>query len=106
MASHGIEVLVSTCEPNGDRIIQRLSETNCTLPLTAKRLALSERAQGRAVTIRPTFNERDPETRESFYREWRSFNGGPFTEIRWIKDALRAKRRQVQDHEIDVPSTP
>lgn len=43
--------------------------------------ALSHRAPGICVLIRPNFNEKND--RGDFYREWRSFDGGTFTEIHW-----------------------
>lgn len=44
--------------------------------------ALAHRAEGRVVIFRPIFNEVDKNGQE-FFREWRSFDNGPFKEVRW-----------------------
>lgn len=36
------------------------------------------------VIVRPVYNEHDESGR--FFREWRSFNGEPFKEVRWTID--------------------
>jgi hypothetical protein len=36
---------------------------------------------GVSVIVRPNYNEHDHNGR--FFREWRSFNGEPFREVRW-----------------------
>lgn len=38
-------------------------------------------ADGMSVIVRPNYNETDSKGR--FFREWRSFNGEPFKEVRW-----------------------
>lgn len=45
--------------------------------VTAMKRGLDCIAFGMSVIVRPNFNE------EKFYREWRSFDGKPFEEVKW-----------------------
>lgn len=46
------------------------------------------RRAGQCVIIRPAYNEADPVLGLWYFREWRSFNGGPFVESRWNNSPL------------------
>lgn len=57
--------------------------TNKTFPSveSARDFAEPKRDQGMSVVIRPNYNEPN----EGYqYREWRSFNGEPFEEVRFF----------------------
>lgn len=47
----------------------------------AKALGNPHRGLGVSVLIRPNYNETDADG--TFFREWRSFNGEPFREVRF-----------------------
>lgn len=71
-------------------------------PDIAREAAFQARAEGRCVIIRPNFNE--PHLGAYSYREWRSFNGGLFTEIHFtIKEQCSMIRLDV---EIVLPQPP
>jgi len=44
---------------------------------------LGLRKPGQCVIIRPNYNEADPVKGVLYFREWRSFDAGPFVEARW-----------------------
>lgn len=46
------------------------------------------RANGRCVIVRPNYNEAD-EKGNTFFREWRSFNGDDLKEIAWSFAGMR-----------------
>ncbi len=74
-----IVVIVSKCVK--DRIYgESLIDTYATLE-EARRVGESKRADGMSVVVRPSFNEEDDNGR--FFREWRSFNGEEFREVRF-----------------------
>lgn len=77
-----VTVIVSHCAPKGDRVYgERLTDTRFSKLDDALKFASPLREQGKSVLVRPNYNERDSKGR--FYREWRSFNGEPFQEIRF-----------------------
>ncbi len=80
-----VQVIVTLCcaGEGGYRIYGERLHDDTFASLEAARLwGESAKDQGLSVLIRPNFNERD-ETGARFFREWRSFDGRPFQEIRW-----------------------
>jgi len=73
-------------------------------PEEARKSALSHRGKGRAVIIRPTFNEPHLADSDRGYREWHSFNGELFSEIHFWGKITRALVRL--DEEIILPHPP
>lgn len=41
-----------------------------------------ECSKGISVIVRPAYNETDEQDKQ-YFREWRSFDGGEFNEVRW-----------------------
>jgi len=80
-----VAVIVSKCvwDRHAEcwRVWERVSEE--TYPTLDEAVAVGEskRAEKLSVLIRPTYNEEDVQGR--FFREWRSFNGEHFKEVRW-----------------------
>jgi hypothetical protein len=110
-----IAVLVADWEASTQRlsVFDQDERTRWEDPLGALFSALKSRAVGKAVIIRPSFNEVDEHG--SFFREWRSFDGEMFYEIRWyMKDlsgiSLRheppVKTLFSDDRDIVLPNIP
>lgn len=101
-----IEVIVSPCRWNGSRFAlcgNRVHESKHTTPSEALALAMSLRGENLSVIIRPSFIETDAEGVES-YREWRSFNGSNFKEIRFYCGGARIPdSKEVTDDEVALP---
>jgi hypothetical protein len=75
-----VQVIVSRCV--GDRIYgDRLVDQTFSSLTQAKLLGAANKAEGKSVIVRPNYNEEDEKGR--FFREWRSFNGESFKEVRW-----------------------
>lgn len=81
-----IQLIVVKCQktPNdesfssyGDRIV----DERFTSLVIANSLGEMAKREGWRVIIRPNYNEEDIDG--PFFREWRSFNGEPFNEVRW-----------------------
>ena len=87
-----ITIIVSHCrpvpyEPGNYTAYDRISEKsfdgfNPFEVAKAVRVANSSRKAGISVLLRPHYNETDEEGKR-FYREWRSFDGGEFKEVRF-----------------------
>lgn len=80
MGKNVVSVIVSKCAGNriyGDRIVDK----SFTTIDEAKSFADQFRDDGKSVIVRPCYNEHDSEGR--YFREWRSFNGETFREIRF-----------------------
>lgn len=89
-----IEVIVSPItkrsEENGwEADLTKVCRKRFTVPSEALACALEAREPGVGVVVRPNFNEPhldskvylDPKKKGHCFREWRSFNGGKFSEI-------------------------
>lgn len=75
-----VSVIVSKCVD--DRIFgDRLIDTSFPSVGRARVIGNQYRAKGACVILRPNYNETDADGR--FFREWRSFNGEPFKEVRF-----------------------
>ena len=72
-------------------------------PIQAKKLALEQRAPGMGVIIRPRFHE--PHLGRHAFREWRSFDGGLFSEIHWLLEGQTPSQVR-RDEEIILPHPP
>jgi hypothetical protein len=83
-----VSVIVSKCTPNGDRVYGEnlVNETFKNPPALENATAFGNllREKGKSVLVRPQYNEKDEKGK--FFREWRSFNGEPFKEVRWEID--------------------
>ena len=76
-------ITVITCKCVGDLTVYGDRFVDATFTNLEHAMALGEslRAKGKAVIVRPNYNERDAKGR--YFREWRSFNGSPLKETRW-----------------------
>lgn len=110
-----IAVLVANWNKKDERLtVSDLAEGRIRFsdPLGALAYALAQRTNGKAVIIRPSFNETDEHG--SFFREWRSFDGGKFAEIRWYMHDLHgnslieepAVTKVCADTDIIIPNIP
>lgn len=85
-----VSLLVSPCvkgtAPGEGRIFgERLVDRKMDTVEEATRLGHLYRVVGQSVVVRPNYNEEDEKGK--FFREWRSFNGEPFREVRWLHDS-------------------
>lgn len=97
-----IEVIVSPCRWDGESFRlcgDRIHESKHVSPKEALALALSLRGERRSVIIRPSFNEVIDGV--PGYREWRSFDGSLFKEVRFGKNATS---KEVDDGDIVLPA--
>lgn len=81
-----VELIVSMYDPQsrsiyGENIVRQKMSLGDTL--SCSRLHVGK---DKAVIIRPSYNEK-LEDGQSFFREWRSFNGEMFQECRWYYDS-------------------
>jgi hypothetical protein len=78
-----VQVIISECAFIGDdwRVLKRKEEKSFHNYIAAKKYADKKTAKGLSVIIRPIYNEKD--SKGEFFREWRSFNGEAFTEVKW-----------------------
>lgn len=74
-------------------------------PIAALAMALSRRAKGACVIMRPKFNEAHLGGRYSF-REWCSFDGELFREVHWPEFGLGCSIQIRLDEEIILPQPP
>ena len=84
--SHNVKVIFSKCIWNGKANSWQtwgewIGEHDLKTLTAARRLGDSLIVKGLSVIVRPTYNEKDVQGR--FYREWRSFSGEPFKEVRF-----------------------
>lgn len=83
-----INLIVAECNAEGTRTFGRVHEQSFKEgPEYSNLVQASIEAQkhvgsGKAIIIRPNYNEY-AEDGKVFYREWRSFNGNPFQEVRF-----------------------
>lgn len=75
-----VSVLVSRCIRDRLFAVSLFNESFYSLD-TAMSVGKTKQADGVSVIVRPNYNEEDSKGR--FFREWRSFNGSPFEEVRW-----------------------
>jgi hypothetical protein len=115
----GIEVMVSPIGPSGGRFSvpkgtwvicgENIHRQRYVDPSEALKVALAMRGPKRSVIIRPNYNEthlRKESTHPSGYREWRSFDGGLFTEIHFFCDSDHQAVMVRLDAEIVLPPIP
>lgn len=78
-----ISVIVRKCTPEGDRVYGDFvcNSFDADDLDRAIDIAKENSNEGFSVIIRPNFNEEDEKGR--FFREWRSFNGSLFKEVRF-----------------------
>lgn len=81
MAKATISVITCKCVGDLTTYGDRFVDATFTNLEHAISLGESLRAKGKAVIVRPNYNERDSKGR--YFREWRSFNGSPLKESRW-----------------------
>jgi hypothetical protein len=72
-----ISVIASKCNGSGGNLHDQAYNNLLDARIAAENL----RASNLSVIIRPNYNEKDADG--SFYREWRSFNGEEFQEVRF-----------------------
>jgi hypothetical protein len=116
MSSCNIVVLVSSvvrCGNSWRLLGGREHESWNTDPAAAIEAAFAHRAEGKSVIIRPNFNESDhgdartQPISKCFYREWRSFNGGKFSEVRFFPGTDRnPTSTEVEDDALTASLPP
>lgn len=82
-------VIVSACRKKRDGVylVYGDCKRETFLNLAAARSnGEAKKAMGLSVIVRPNYNEFDAEGK--FFREWRSFDGAAFEEVRWRIGAL------------------
>lgn len=75
-----VSVIVTKCA-GGTIFGERLVDERFPNVDEAKALGNTKIAAGMSVLVRPNYNETDADG--TFYREWRSFNGEDFREVRF-----------------------
>lgn len=74
-----ITVIVARCDEDARMSVgARLFDETYQIIEFAKSIGEGHKKEGVVVIIRPNYNE------EGFFREWRSFNGKPFSECRFL----------------------
>ncbi len=76
-----VQVHVTKCDPEGTQTYGGPQFNHNFSMQTAQFVGDALREAGMCVIIRPLYNEQNNVGR--FFREWRSFNGEPFKEVRW-----------------------
>lgn len=78
------KVSVIHCSSNvaGTIVFEQLQKLDFENLVEATIAAVRLAKHGFAIIIRPNYNETD-DAGNRFFREWRSFNGAPFKEIRF-----------------------
>ncbi len=104
---HHIQVIVSQCSfHNGQWSLcgDPIQRSKHGSPREALETALVDAIPGQLVIIRPSFNE----TLDGIelFREWRSFDGQNFTEIRWHFRVGESSSLECKDGEIKLPEIP
>lgn len=89
--SKAVVVIVSKCiwdsRAGSWRAWDRVSESRYSSLEEAMQQGEANACEGLSVIVRPTYNEFDPlpdGSKNKFFREWRSFDGKSFEEVRFL----------------------